>query len=209
MKVDKEKLIRTMEYCTADITPVDENDECLGDVCPFKEGGYESGDCQENMIRAALALLKEQEPRDGAEREKVIRGLEACVHNQHLMQCESCPYHTDKARCLTTLMRDALDLLREQEARVMDEDEVFVTELSTVLYLERRRARETTRIVPAILTDHDTWSYGQLSSYRYAEFVYEGKLIDHRDLATYGVTWRCWTSRPTPEQMRDTKWEEL
>ena len=63
MKVDKEKLIRAMEYCTADITPVDENDECLGDVCPFKEGGYESGDCQENMIRAALALLREQEPR--------------------------------------------------------------------------------------------------------------------------------------------------
>ena len=63
MKVDKEKLIRAMEYCTADITPVDENDECLGDVCPFKEGGYESGDCQENMIRAALALLREQEAR--------------------------------------------------------------------------------------------------------------------------------------------------
>lgn len=63
MKVDKEKLIRAMEYCTADIAPVDENDECLGDVCPFKEGGYESGDCQENMIRAALALLRKQEPR--------------------------------------------------------------------------------------------------------------------------------------------------
>ena len=63
MKVDKEKLIRAMEYCTGDIVPVDENDECLGDVCPFKEGGYESGDCQENMIRAALALLREQEPR--------------------------------------------------------------------------------------------------------------------------------------------------
>ena len=63
MKVDKEKLIRAMEYCTGDIVPVDENDECLGDVCPFKEGGYESGDCQENMIRAALALLREQEQR--------------------------------------------------------------------------------------------------------------------------------------------------
>lgn len=55
---EREKLIRAMEYCTGDIVPVDENDECLGDVCPFKEGGYESGDCQENMIRAALALIK-------------------------------------------------------------------------------------------------------------------------------------------------------
>ena len=24
----------------------------------------------------------------------------------------------------------------------------------------------------------------------------------------YGSIWRCWTSRPTPEQMRETKWEE-
>lgn len=23
----------------------------------------------------------------------------------------------------------------------------------------------------------------------------------------YGKWWRCWTSRPTPEQMRETKWE--
>lgn len=60
---EREKLIRAMEYCTADIAHVDENDECLGDVCPFKQDGYESGDCQENMIRAALALLKDAEPR--------------------------------------------------------------------------------------------------------------------------------------------------
>lgn len=27
-------------------------------------------------------------------------------------------------------------------------------------------------------------------------------------LKSYGQVWRCWTSRPTPEQMRDTRWEE-
>lgn len=103
-------------------------------------------------------------------------------------------------------IRAEIALLKEKEARVMDADDVFVTERGTVLYIERRRARETKRIVPAILTDADTWSYGPLSSYRYVEFVHEGKLIDHRDLATYGVTWRCWTARPTEEQMRETKW---
>lgn len=25
--------------------------------------------------------------------------------------------------------------------------------------------------------------------------------------AVYGKTWRCWTARPTEEQMRDTPWE--
>ena len=50
--------------------------------------------------------------------EKVIRGLEACVYDSRLMQCANCPYHTDKSRCVTTLMRDALALLKGQEERI-------------------------------------------------------------------------------------------
>lgn len=49
------------------------------------------------------------------DREKVIHGLEACVSRTRLMQCKSCPYQTDKTRCVTTLMQDALTLLKEQE----------------------------------------------------------------------------------------------
>jgi len=30
----------------------------------------------------------------------------------------------------------------------------------------------------------------------------------HRETEKYGKTWRCWSARPTPEQMRDTKWED-
>ena len=50
-----------------------------------------------------------------ADFEKVTRGLEACVCDSRLMQCANCPYHTDKSRCVTTLMRDALALLREYD----------------------------------------------------------------------------------------------
>ena len=148
-------------------------------------------------------------------REEVVRGLTQCSREHRgLEDCSECPYklkpgHYAGLECWCRLCDDALALLKEQEPRVLDEDEVFVTELSTVLYLERRRARETTRIVPAILMNHDTWCYGTLSSYRYAEFVHEGKLIDHRDLATYGVTWRAWSARPTEEQMEETPWEEV
>lgn len=40
----------------------------------------------------------------------------------------------------------------------------------------------------------------------------DGKWIEWEDSTTdqlckYGKKWRCWTSRPSPEQMRDTKWE--
>jgi hypothetical protein len=55
---------------------------------------------------------------DAEKLEKVIRGLEACVCDSRLMQCANCPYHTDKSRCVTTLMRDALAMLKEQEDRI-------------------------------------------------------------------------------------------
>lgn len=53
-----------------------------------------------------------------ADFEKVIRGLEACVCDSRLMQCANCPYQTDKSRCVTTLMRDALALMKEQTERI-------------------------------------------------------------------------------------------
>ena len=142
---DKEKLIRAMEYCTGDIVPVDENDECLGDVCPFKEGGYESGDCQENMIRDALALLQ------------------------------------------------------EQEARVMTLEEIKRLEVLDVLWLQITGGYEGSvysafPVVIYMIGKHhvDFWGRGG------------------RDFSFYNHRvngWRLWTSRPTPEQMRDTKWE--
>lgn len=162
----------------------------------------------------ALALLKEQGTKvkpqfddDALDRNTYIKVGDLIDCMTELSMPEDAAFHLAGAIEWACGKR-AVALPKEQEARVLDEDEVFVTELSTVLYLERRRARETTRIVPAILLDHDTWCYGTLSSYRYAEFVYEGK-IDHRDLATYGVTWRAWSARPTEEQMRETPWEKV
>lgn len=53
-----------------------------------------------------------------ADFEKVTRGLEACVGDLLLMRCANCPYQTDKSRCVTTLMRDALAILQEQEEKI-------------------------------------------------------------------------------------------
>lgn len=52
------------------------------------------------------------------DREKVVRGLEHCVGEEHA-NCENCPYLMDVVGvgCYTRLNRDALALLREQEAK--------------------------------------------------------------------------------------------
>ena len=128
------------------------------------------------------------------DREKVIRGLEACVCDLRLMQCEACPYHTDKSRCVTTLMRDALALLKEQEARVMSLEELQAIETPwnrntpPYLFVERRSPIEA------------RWmSWG---------FMRDGvKLLGTMGVQNYGSKWRVWNLQPTPEQMRETPWE--
>ena len=56
-----------------------------------------------------------------AERKKVIRGLELCAYDpdpgqelKEIRSCPECPYY--RAGCSPQLIRDALALLREQEA---------------------------------------------------------------------------------------------
>ena len=65
-----------------------------------------------------------------ADREKVIKGLEYCTGN-HL--CSGCGYYDpDNARCQKDLMRDALELLKEQKAIVRCKDCRYLNEDSGI-----------------------------------------------------------------------------
>ena len=56
------------------------------------------------------------------DREKVIRGLECHqIDKNHRINCADCPYYVDNdehIRCVNDLNRDAIALLKEQEAVV-------------------------------------------------------------------------------------------
>ena len=126
--------------------------------------------------------------------EKVTRGLEACVSDSRLMQCANCPYHTDKSRCITTLMRDALALLKEREARVMSFNElkfdaVYWIELKDVIPWPVAMARMCGNPERLVFVDYhgDEWD---ISKYR----IKEGG-------------WRCWISRPSEEPRVNTPCE--
>lgn len=61
------------------------------------------------------------------DREKVVKGLECCMTSKATPICEECPYSaTDLGTCyaLDALHRDALELLKEQEARVPKTDDI-------------------------------------------------------------------------------------
>ncbi len=138
-----------------------------------------------------------------ADREKVIRGLEYCIDPQAL--CCKCPYYNyghcdpDKVR------KDAIALLREQEARVMDAEEVA------------RLTEETYQWLWIEEIQNITWNLHCLRAFVYSKHPDTGEFYilanGYRDIVKlegdeYGKTWRCWTSRPTEEQRKAVKWND-
>lgn len=87
------------------------------------------------------------------------------------------------------LMRKAHDMLKAREPRVMTLEEVIHSK-DWIWYQWKNT--------------HCGWAVAVNCDGKWIEW--EDSTTDQ--LCKYGEKWRCWTSRPTPELMRDTKWEE-
>jgi len=144
-------------------------------------------------------------------REKVMRGLECCILKDpdDRSDCEKCPYHNTgvitNAPCFNGMMAQVLALLKEQEPKLMTLDEVLTAE----------------DFVWAEIYTPNKWSWC-LIYVKISPVVSNDEIVKieedcgigwTKSKADYGKRgfldggWRCWTSRPSPEQMRDTKWE--
>ena len=123
---------------------------------------------------------------DAEKREKVIRGLERFIDDFK-------PFCGNRADWQKVY--DALALLREQEARVMTLEELQAIETPwnrntpPYLFVEGRSATTESRWM--------SWGFMH-------DFV---RLPGTIGVQNYGSKWRVWNLKPTPEQMRDTKWE--
>lgn len=132
---------------------------------------------------------------DAEKREQVIRGLEWCIKLDGNGCSLECPYLVGKSPCPNAMLRDALALLRELEPRVMTLEELQAIETPwnrntpPYLFVEGRSPAEA------------RWrSWG---------FMHDGvRLPGTMGVQNYGTKWRVWNLQPTPEQMRETKWEE-
>lgn len=128
-----------------------------------------------------------------ADLEKVIRGLECCItcDPDGSRECKKCPYRRKgitNEPCFNALHADVLVLLKEQEPRVLTLEEVIHSK-DWVWYQWKNT--------------HYGWAIAVECDEKWIEW--EDSTTDQ--LCKYGEKWRCWTSRPTPEQMRETKWE--
>lgn len=133
---------------------------------------------------------------------KVKFALENCMK----FRCDLCPY-ADKngafGTCYEKMLHDTLDVIKEQEPRVMTLEEVKSLPDKADVFLE-----EVDCIVVAATISRQGEKWGMLPDatffYGIESTSYESDKYYNDD---YGRWWRCWTSRPTDELTRDTKWE--
>ena len=90
----------------------------------------------------------------------------------------------------------AIDLLKAQEPRVMTLEEVSTLPIDTPVFIEEINDECGWNVFYGIDEEKDVCFCGFKAS------------ADYYDLEEYGMSWRCWSSRPTDEQREETKWDD-
>lgn len=115
------------------------------------------------------------------DREKVFRGLSACAEGGEACCKTDCPYYDDhEYLCFTLIARDVLELLKEQEPRVLTLEEARTYE---VVWPEDKGEGE---LHPLIVQNN-------MNDSKYYK---------------YGIHWRAWSAKPTDEQRKAVKWDD-
>lgn len=136
-------------------------------------------------------------------RERVMNGLECCIKAIDDCECtDNCPYESQcwygtDGTIYLDLMRDALELLKAQEPRVLTLEEVEALPYGHVIIETDKN--DPIRWLDALLFIKNT-------NFSFDFITLEGKA---RLLGTeYNREWRCWTAWPTEEQRKAVKWDE-
>lgn len=143
------------------------------------------------------------------DREKVIKGLECCAC-MNGSACRECPYSSECIAGEATyqtgtahLAADALELLKEQEPRVLTLEEVVDHYSLPPIFVDDFNAQENylKDIKPLyfdFLDNDNPWAVHWRDYDSASEYIYKRK-------SSYGKKWMCWTEKPTEEQRKAVK----
>lgn len=143
--------------------------------------------------------------------EKVMKGLGCCSqgakepYTPTIRYCAECPYLKSEIPCTRALARDALELLKAQEPRVLQIKEMAF--LGIAVFIETNgdlegKGTDLFLAIPYIYAVSQNMLGGYIAFVDGNTDVYDLQAID------YGKLWRCWTARPTDEQRKAVKWGE-
>ena len=106
---------------------------------------------------------------------------------------ESKAIREEAERQIVEAFKMAINALKAQEPRVMTATEAYTADY---VYIEFDGV-----ITPAIRTTNER------DGHRESYFATQQLGGDWMRWGDYGITWRCWTSRPTDEQREATPWQ--
>ena len=123
------------------------------------------------------------------DREKVINDLQDAVNDDWMWQ------HADY---YAKAMENALALLKEQEPKLLTLRDLLddCKAAYEVVWLE---------MTNGTITPHQVYSNGPDSPYAHIMSFGGSTYALRKD--EYGKTWRCWSQKPTVDQMDQTAWE--
>ena len=135
--------------------------------------------------------------------EKVIKGLEHCAVRH---KCNNeCPYsniiqdqNEGMDSCVTQLSKDALELLKDQQPKVLSKEDVAKHD---VVWMETNKDE----IFP-VLVNGATGNPKSKIHYYVHLYGVDGYIVGF-PMFLYNRTWRCWTARPTNNVRMNTPWE--
>ena len=143
-----------------------------------------------------------------SDREKVIKGLECCIlhdPDDHC-RCAECTYNIHEisnSPCANGLKWDALELLKEQEPRVMTWQEVEA-HYTVPFFDDLNEFEDFAQDIKPLYFEYKHEDHWEVHWRGYSSV---SKYI-HNWLSEYNKTWRCWTDKPTEEQRKVVKWGE-
>lgn len=138
---------------------------------------------------------------------EVIKGLECCLPmttKDGWGDCKNCPYDRPVTledgicKCCHELMSDALALLKLQRPRLMTFEQVRAAYENPMWFESKGTFRG----------QKGFWvlSKGVSPSFHIRLIPAFGADDTELSMSVYGSVWRCWTSKPTLEQMEATPW---
>lgn len=137
--------------------------------------------------------------------EKVMNGLEHCLSRYVDGLCDDCPYMgaIDKTymipmKCKEIIMRDALELLKEYQPKVLIMEDVPKYD---VVWMET----DKDEIFPALVNGATGDPKSKLHYFIHLYGV-DGYIVGF-PVFLYNRTWRCWTERPTEKQRKAEPWK--
>ena len=130
-----------------------------------------------------------------ADREKTLIGLECLITNE--TPCEGCPYY-GSGNCRKNIAKDARELLKDQEPRVLTFDEVKKSP-DRLMWLQFKSANASDGYEM-----HPTAPYADDDPRLRACVNFQSGHVQMKGL--YGKQWRCWTAMPEKERLE--KWDD-